>query len=194
MDAEAKRKVLLHTCCAPCLIHPYELLAARGLEVVPFFYNPNIHPFREYRQRYFAALDYCAEAGLDLKAGPYEMERFLAEVAPVEAGLEEAGAPGRCSRCFSMRLSRTAEEARGLGIECFTTTLLVSPYQDQELLRQAGESAARAAGVDFIFEDMSDGFKEASQRSRESGMYRQSYCGCVYSEKERYQKGDPPRR
>jgi len=70
----------------------------------------------------------------------------------------------------------------------------VSPYQDQELLRQAGESAAGENGVGFIFEDMSAGFKEASDRSRESGMYRQSYCGCIYSEKERYQKGDPPRR
>jgi hypothetical protein len=191
---DTSAKVLLHTCCAPCLIHPYELLTARGFEVIPFFYNPNIHPFREYRQRYFAVLDYCAELGLELKAGPYEMERFLHEVAPVEAGLEGPQAPGRCARCFSMRLSRTAVEACRLGVASFTTTLLVSPYQDQELLREAGESAAMAYGLNFIFEDMSAGFGEASSRSRESGMYRQSYCGCVYSEKERYQKGDPPRR
>jgi hypothetical protein len=122
------------------------------------------------------------------------MERFLHEVAPVEAGLEGPQAPGRCARCFSMRLSRTAVEACRLGVASFTTTLLVSPYQDQELLREAGESAAMAYGLNFIFEDMSAGFGEASSRSRESGMYRQSYCGCVYSEKERYQKGDPPRR
>jgi len=183
-------RVLLHTCCAPCLIHPYELLTGRGLEVVPFFYNPNIQPFREYRERYFAVFDYCSERGLDLKAGPYDMERFLAEVAPDEAALPGA----RCARCFSIRLLRTAEEARRLGIKSFTTTLLVSPYQDQELLHRAGESAAIENGVSFILEDMSAGFKEASDRSRESGMYRQSYCGCIYSEKERYQKGDPPRR
>jgi len=187
-------KVLLHTCCAPCLIHPFELLTERGFEVIPFFYNPNIQPFREYRERYFAVVDYCSERGLDLKAGPYDMERFLSEVAPAEAGRQPPQAGGRCARCFSIRLSRTAAEARGLGIASFTTTLLVSPYQDQELLREAGESAAIENGLRFIFEDMSAGFKEASDRSRESDMYRQSYCGCVYSEKERYQKGDPPRR
>lgn len=208
-------KILLHTCCAPCLIHPAELLAGMGYEVVPYFYNPNIHPFREYRERYFALLDYCRDNGIDLKAGPYDMESFLAEVAVRElssgyegqdhrsSGGHEApdrkvagrlSRPSRCAVCYRVRLNRTALEARRLGIGRFTSTLLVSPYQDQELIRQAGEAAACEHGVLFHFEDMSGGYRESAEASRELGIYRQSYCGCVYSEKERYQKSDPPRR
>ena len=193
--AVSDTKVLLHTCCAPCLIQPLALLRRRGLEVVPFFYNPNIHPFREYRERYFAVVDFCGKEGLPLRAGPYEMERFLAEVAPGQAGVAgEPDAASRCSRCFALRLGRAASEARRLGIATFTTTLLVSPYQDQALIREAGEAAAFEHGVHFTFEDMSGGYRESVEESHRQGMYRQSYCGCVYSEKERYQKSDPPRR
>ncbi|MBU4175366.1 MAG: epoxyqueuosine reductase QueH [Actinobacteria bacterium] len=177
-------KILIHACCAPCLIHPYDLFTGRGYEVVPYFYNPNIHPFREYRERYFAALDYASEKGIKLRAGPYEMERFLAE-APSPAG-------ERCEVCYRMRLGRSAAEARALGIARFTTTLLVSPYQDQEKIGRAGRAAAAQHGVEFIFEDMSSGYRESVRISREAGMYRQKYCGCVYSEKERFQKSDPP--
>jgi epoxyqueuosine reductase len=184
-------KILVHTCCAPCLIHPLALLSERGYEVVPFFYNPNVHPFTEYRSRYFAAVDFCVDRGLALKTGPYDLEKFLALVAESEA---TGHAVPRCERCFEMRLSRAAGEARRLAIPEFTTTLLVSPYQDQELIRRAGESAAIEHGVHFVFEDMTAGYQESVRVSRESGMYRQSYCGCVYSEKERYQKTDPPRR
>jgi predicted adenine nucleotide alpha hydrolase (AANH) superfamily ATPase len=123
------------------------------------------------------------------------MESFLAGVAALVTGSPpEPTSARRCFRCFSMRLDRSASEARRLGIGSFTTTLLVSPYQDQELIRQAGEAAAFEHGVHFVFEDMTGGYRGSVERSRDSGMYRQSYCGCVYSEKERYQKGDPPRR
>ncbi|MHB8895653.1 MAG: epoxyqueuosine reductase QueH [Candidatus Geothermincolia bacterium] len=192
---KAGRKILVHTCCAPCLIHPLALLQERGYEVVPFFFNPNIHPFREYRERYLAVVDFCESRTLVLRTGPYEMEQYFAAIADPEA--ERAGRPpvsDRCARCFAMRLSRAASEARRLGIPEFTTTLLVSPYQDQELIREAGESAAIEFGVHFVFEDMTGGYQESVTISREAGMYRQSYCGCVYSEKERYQKSDPPRR
>ncbi len=188
-------RILLHTCCAPCLLHPLELLESRGYEVVPFFYNPNIQPFSEYRRRYLAVVDYCESKGLELRVGPYEMERHLAAIAPDEAA--RAGRPpatGRCALCFALRLSRTASEARRLTIPEFTTTLLVSPYQDRDLIEQAGESASIEQGVHFVFEDMSSGYRASVTASREAGMYRQSYCGCVYSEKERYQKSDPPRR
>ena len=193
-------KILLHTCCAPCLIYPLSLLKDRGYEVLPFFYNPNVHPYREYSQRYLAALDYCREQGVELACGPYEMERFFYEVARVFAPAfggapeGETAAPHRCSLCFGIRLSRAAAEARARGIGEFTTTLLVSPYQDRGLVREAGHKAALEHGVLFLFEDMSDGYRRSMDLSREKGIYRQSYCGCVFSEKERYQKGDPPRR
>jgi predicted adenine nucleotide alpha hydrolase (AANH) superfamily ATPase len=179
-------KILLHTCCAPCMTYPLEVLSEHGYEVVPYFYNPNIHPFREYEKRYLAVLDYCRGQGVDLRVGPYEMEQFLLEVSP--------RVDSRCELCFRMRLSRAAEQARILGIGEFTSTLLVSPYQDQRLVRAAGEAAAIEHGVIFVFEDMREGYQETVSRSRELGIYRQSYCGCVYSEKERYQKGDPPCR
>jgi len=179
-------KILIHTCCAPCLIHPYDLFTGRGYEVVPYFYNPNIHPFREYRERYFAALDYASEKNMELRAGPYEMERFIAETSPC--------AGDRCECCYRMRLERSAAEARALGIEEYSTTLLVSPYQDQGQIEGAGQAAAKRHGVMFAFEDMSPGYRESVRISREAGMYRQKYCGCIYSEKERYQKSDPPRR
>jgi hypothetical protein len=179
-------KILLHTCCAPCLIVPHRVLSERGYEVVPFFYNPNVHPFREYRERYFAVVDYCEQQGLELQTGPYDMEGFIAEIS--------SRVDTRCEKCFQVRLSRAAAEARRLCIAEFTTTLLVSPYQDQHLIREAGESAAIEHGVIFLGEDMTSGYKESVELSRQAGIYRQGYCGCVYSEKERYQKNDPPRR
>jgi len=179
-------KILLHTCCAPCLIHPFEVLTRRGYQVVPYFYNPNIHPFREYRERYFAVLEYCRQLGVEVRTGPYEMERFLIEVSRT--------VDSRCERCFKVRLERAAMEARALGIGEFTTTLLVSPHADRELIRETGQQAALQHGVLFKCEDMSAGYQESVRVSKEADMYRQSYCGCVYSEKERYQKEDPPRR
>ena len=172
-------KVLLHTCCGPCLLHPYALLTGRGHDVVAFYYNPNIHPSREYRMRLQTLRGYCETRGVELREGPYEMETFLAAIA---GNLFE-----RCSICFNIRLSRAAAEARKLGARAFTTTLLVSPYQDKDKIRQAGESAALEHGVLFLFEDMSAGYRASVNESRGLGMYRQGYCGCVYSEKERYE-------
>ena len=178
-------KILLHTCCAPCVTYPMKVLSERGYQVVPYFYNPNVHPYGEYQKRYSAVSDYCRKQGVDLQVGPYEMEQFLLEVS--------SRVDTRCERCFQIRLERAARQTSILGIGEFTTTLLVSPYQDQRLIRSAGESAAIEHGVLFLFEDMREGYQETVSRSRELDIYRQSYCGCVYSEKERYQKGDPPR-
>jgi len=209
-------KILLHTCCAPCLIHPHRVLTESGYEVTSFFYNPNIHPFREYRERYLALAGYCDSVSVPLSVGPYEMERFLAEVStsaarpgtvpPESAGApspvpslvpgsrKAPGRPARCETCYRIRLERTAAEARALGIGEFTTTLLVSPYQDHALIKRAGDAAAMAHGVLFVAEDMTGGFRDGERAARDLGIYRQSYCGCVYSEKERYQKSDPPGR
>lgn len=179
-------RILVHTCCGPCLIHPLSLLSGRGYQVEAFYFNPNVQPFREYRERYFCALDFARDKGIDFHSGSYLMERFLARVA--------GDVENRCPRCYQMRLEHTASKAVELGIPEFTTTLLVSPYQEQEMIRRAGEKAASDHGVAFLHEDMSEGYRESARVSREAGMYRQKYCGCVYSEKERFQKSDPPRR
>src|SRR5450756_197339 len=124
-------KILLHTCCAPCMTYPMKVLSERGYQVVPYFYNPNIHPFREYQNRYLAVLDYCREQGVDLEVGPYEMERFLLEVSP--------RVDTRCELCFRIRLSRVARQASILGIgEFYTENARLpghtrKPYSEAEL-------------------------------------------------------------
>lgn len=179
-------RILLHACCGPCLIYPYEVLSRRGHEVTVYFFNPNIHPYREYARRYFTLLDYCHDIGAEVRVGPYDMERFLALISP--------NPEDRCSKCFETRLARTAEEASLTDMDSFATTLLVSPYQDQELIFEAGRKASLDHGVPFLEEDMKEGYRQSVRVSRELEMYRQPYCGCVYSEKERYQKSDPPSR
>lgn len=180
-----KETILLHTCCAPCLIVPYRLLSGRGLHVVAYFYNPNIQPFSEYRKRYSEVVRYCEQNRIELRVGTYDMEEHLRACAEEPAN--------RCGRCFRMRLDATAREAERAGIERFSTTLSVSPYQEQALINEAGDMAATGRPVLFHAEDFRDGYRESITLSKDAGMYRQKYCGCVYSEKERFQKSDPPR-
>lgn len=192
-------KVLLHACCAPCLIHPVEVFGGEGRAVTVLFYNPNIHPYREYLKRYLEVEKYCLKAGIQLSAGRYRMELFLSAVAGLEllcADLSVSGGGpgprGRCLACYRLRLDAAAVRASELKAESFTTTLLVSPYQDHEAVIAAGHEAAGRRGVVFDDRDMRPGYNRAVAASRDLGMYRQGYCGCVYSEKERYQKQDPP--
>jgi len=173
-------KLLLHTCCGPCLIHPLEKLTQEGFKVTGFFYNPNIHPCAEYLKRKEAAA----------LLGP-EIEIIYPEYSPREffraVNLkEEAGS--RCSLCWRLRLKTTAQTARERGFEYFTTTLLVSPYQDQELLKQIGEEEAGERGVKFYYADFRPGFRKAHNVAHVKGVYCQKYCGCIYSEIERFIK------
>lgn len=172
--------LLLHTCCAPCLIYPLEKLTLEGFKVTGFFYNPNIHPLAEYTRR--------KEAFGVLSPG---VEIIYPEYSPVEffqaVNLKEA-APARCAICWRLRLAKTAQRAKAEGFEYFSTTLLVSPYQDQELLKKAGNEAAADAGVEFYYEDFRTGFRKAHTQARAKGIYCQKYCGCIYSEIERNKK------
>ena len=176
-------KILLHVCCAPCSIHPHKELKAKDSDsVVGFFYNPNIHPFSEYKERKKALEEYSKSSKLPVIFHKYDMENFLRTVS----GSEKQ--PERCMICWRMRLEETADHAKKNGFEAFTTTLLVSPYQDQDMIKKIGLDVAKATGVDFMYKDFREGFKKAQEEAKKCSLYRQKYCGCVYSERERYEK------
>ena len=176
-------KILVHTCCAPCLIYPYEVLKNKSFEVSAFFYNPNIHPYTEYRKRKDSLKDYVQSQNIPTYFyDDYDIESFFHAVNNKEKG------PQRCVECWRLRLKKTAEKSKELGFDSFTTTLLVSPYQDQKLIKEIGYRIAKDKSVDFYFEDFTSGFKQAHDKARELGLYLQKYCGCLYSERARYIK------
>lgn len=172
-------QLLLHTCCAPCLLYPLERLRQGGFQVTGFFYNPNIHPCVEYANRKKALEALSDAAGVKVVYPAYAPAEFFQAV-----NLNENN-PGRCEICWRLRLSETARCAKEKGFEYFSTTLLVSPYQDQELLKQIGRAVAKAEGVTFYYEDFRPGFRKAHEQARAQGIYCQKYCGCIYSEIER---------
>lgn len=176
-------KLLLHACCAPCLIYPLGKLKEKGFNVSAFFYNPNIHPLGEYNNRKQAVLDLSKRSDLDVICPEYSPAEFFQAVYPALS--EENGHNERCSICWSMRLKKTAQEAKEKGFTHFTTTLLVSPYQDQGLLQKIGSDVSKEEGVEFIYEDFRPGFRKAHDQAKKEGIYCQKYCGCLYSEIER---------
>lgn len=171
-------KLLLHTCCAPCLIYPLERLRKENFEVTGFFYNPNIHSFLEYNNRKKALLEFSKQNAIDIIYSDYAPSDFFQAI-----NLKE-NKPERCAICWRLRLKKTAETAKEKGFDYFSTTLLVSPYQDQELLKKIGNEISKDLKVIFYYEDFRPGFKKAQKIAREQGIYLQKYCGCIYSELE----------
>ena len=176
-------KVLLHICCAPCTIHPFQELSRGGENsVTGFFYNPNIHPFTEMDRRQKALADYALKEKIDVIFGKYDIENFFKSIG------SDIEAPLRCEICWKMRLRGCARHAKRSGFNAFTTTLLVSPYQDRGRILEIGRGLAEEFGIKFIEDDWRPGFRDAQEFARENDIYRQKYCGCLFSEKERYMK------
>ena len=174
-------KTLLHICCAPCANQPIEVLRGDGYEVAGFWYNPNIHPFAEYRARRNCLREYAAAIELPLiEKNDYALRPFVRAVA------EDIG--NRCVKCYEMRLFETARQARELGFDSFTSSLFISPYQNHELMKETAERAAAEYGVEFLYRDFRPLFRAGYDKARELGFYMQKYCGCVFSEEERYLK------
>lgn len=169
--------VLLHICCAPCATYTVKRLRALGAQVTGHWFNPNIHPYSEHERRRQALVRYAPKIDLPViwEAG-YEMPAFFRAVVGHEMFRE------RCAICYDLRLERTAQRAAAEGFSFFTTTLLISPYQDQERIREIGEKYAEAYGVTFYFENFRQGFAEHYELARAHDLYMQDYCGCVYSE------------
>ncbi len=180
-------RILLHNCCGPCSTYTVKKLREGPFEVTGFWYNPNIHPFSEHQRRFenlerFAGL---VEMPLIVEDG-YEMITYLRAVA----GHEREGE--RCLICYRLRLGRTAQVAAREGFDCFSTTLLISPYQQHDMLRSVGEEMSSLHGVPFYYEDFRVGYRESRNISRDLDLYRQQYCGCIFSEWERFR--DRPQR
>jgi len=176
-------KILLHTCCAPCAIHPLQdLRRSEENAITLFFYNPNIHPYTEMRKRLEASLDFAESAGVRIEVGDYDMESFFSAVAA------DMKAPARCLKCWRLRLTETARLAAERGFDAFSSTLLVSPYQNRETILEIGEELMNRYNIRFLPNDWRNGFREAQEISRQRNMYRQKYCGCVFSERDRYMK------
>lgn len=173
-------RILLHTCCGPCSLYPLRNLRKAGHSVTGFFYNHNIHPYQEYVRRLGAVQEMAEQEALPLlMRNDYDLEGFLANVAHLPEK--------RCSYCYTSRMRATAAAAAEHGFEAFSSSLLYSRYQLHEEIRALGEQAAREFDVVFYYEDFRPGWQEGIRLSKEQGLYRQQYCGCIYSEKERYQ-------
>ncbi|MCG8618767.1 MAG: epoxyqueuosine reductase QueH [Desulfobacterales bacterium] len=174
-------KLLLHTCCGPCTIYPLEVLRGMDLDVMGFFYRHNIHPYTECMKREETLREYADAQDLKMiwQKG-YEMEEFLRSVAFREKD--------RCRYCYHARLKATAMMAKKGKFDYFSTTLLYSKFQNHQRIIDTGEALGRQYGVKFFYHDFREGWKQGIEVSKDRGMYRQGYCGCIYSEKDRYFK------
>ena len=174
-------QLLLHMCCGPCSTYSVKRFRELGYGIQGFFYNPNIHPYKEFQRRLEALSQFCQSENIPLHLRKeYQLEKYLQRVMPDLAN--------RCRLCYGLRLEEAARTAAELGIPAFSTTLAISPYQNHDLLQLEGERAGKRHGVTFVYEDLRPGFRESAQMSREMGLYRQPYCGCIFSEKDRYYK------
>jgi len=225
-------KLLLHSCCAPCSIQCAGALAEEGIRPELYWYNPNIHPFTEYRSRLDSLRSFAEARELSLVVeDDYGLRSFVSTVendiyigfsnntsrflsqssrrhegrrkirklrsslcASVRFVREKWGrklahmtpVARRCAFCYRLRLEKTAALAVEKGCDAFSTTLLISPHQNHELIREIGESLATRYGVSFLYRDFRPRFRQGQNQAREAGYYMQKYCGCIYSEEERY--------
>ena len=172
-------KLLLHTCCGPCLLYPVKQLEKKGFAVTGYFFNPNIHPYKEFRRRLDALLQLAESDHLSLiTERDYDLDLFFENIIPKRQS--------RCSTCYDIRLEKTAEYAALHGFPAFSTTLLYSRYQQHDLLKEKCAELAKRFAITFVYEDFRLGWQEGIDESIEKGLYRQPYCGCSYSEQERY--------
>jgi hypothetical protein len=167
--------ILLHICCGPCLIYPFRRLKEQGFKISGFYYNPNLYPVSEYQRRVEALEVLNQEFLLEIEYPQHQESDFLQAIDTQE------NLPGRCEICWRLRLQKTAWQAKKNGFTAFSTTLLVSPYQNHELIKQIGRQIGQETGINFYYEDFRPGFKQAQIEAKHKGIYRQKYCGCQYS-------------
>lgn len=177
--------LLLHTCCAPCSVYCIDSLRKEGIEPVSYWYNPNIHPYIEYKTRRDTLKEYSQMENFKLIIEEdYGLDEFCKNVSN--------DLKNRCKNyCYPVRLEQTAKFARENGFDAFSTTLLVSPYQQHDAIKEIAEQMAKKYGVEFVYRDFRVGFREGQAKARELGLYMQKYCGCVFSEEMRYYNRNP---
>jgi predicted adenine nucleotide alpha hydrolase (AANH) superfamily ATPase len=173
------KRVLIHVCCAHCAAYTAEYWRGQNYEVGGFWYNPNIHPYTEHQNRLEAMQQLAEKIKLPLIIAPeYDMVEFFRRAAGHEKD--------RCAACFDMRLTKTALAARANCYDAFTTTLLISPHQKHELIKAVGNVTASAKQVEFLYTDLRKRYSDSRHITKPMDLYRQHYCGCIYSEWERY--------
>ncbi|MDD4352208.1 MAG: epoxyqueuosine reductase QueH [Candidatus Gracilibacteria bacterium] len=175
-------KLLLHTCCAPCSAYVEQVLRP-NFEVSLYYFNPNIHPKAEYQTRLAELKKYAAKYEINFIEAAYQPETWFAYIKGYE---EEPEGGERCRLCYRMRLEATAKYAKENGFEHFTSTLSISPHKKSAWINEIGKELAEKYALNFLEADFKkqDGFKKSCEVSKEEGFYRQTYCGCVYSQRD----------
>ena len=173
--------VLVHCCCAHCAAYTVDYWRQQGYEVSALWYNPNIHPYLEHQHRLESMEALAQEMNLPLIAiKDYDVIDYFRQVVGHESQ--------RCQYCFNLRLLKTAETAQKKGFDAFTTTLLISPHQKHDLLWEIGNKISEEEGINFLYTDLRKRYSDSRHMTKGLSLYRQQYCGCVYSEWERYAK------
>ena len=175
-------KLLMHVCCAPCSVYCIKTLRSEGIEPVVFWYNPNIHPYTEYRERRDCLIEYANLVGIEaIIEDEYGLDEFCAEA------VKDLNA--RCvNYCYPVRLRKTFEYAKEHGYDTVTTSLLYSIYQKHDYIKKLCMDLSKEFGIEFLYRDFRVGFWEGHAEAKKAGLYMQKYCGCIFSEEDRYQK------
>ena len=173
-------KLLVHICCAPCFAYPHRRLKEEGHKVVGYWYNPNIHPYMEYKARMDSLIKYAEFENVEVIYDEYDFINYL------NHQFKEIKRPTRCMRCYEYRLEKVAKYAKENGFDAFTTTLLVSHYQYHDLVKFVGEEIAKKYGILFYYEDFRKGYHQGKEIAKIYSLYSQKYCGCLISEWERF--------
>lgn len=187
VDQKGRPSLVLHSCCGPCSSYVMKVLTD-FFDLSLFYYNPNIHPQAEYEKRLQTQRELCEKmpftGKLTFLSSPYDPERFFAQTKGLE---EEKEGGSRCEVCFRLRLEETAKEAKRQGADFFTTTLSVSPHKNAPLLNAIGEELAKKYQVNYLVADFKkkEGYKQSVQLAKTYDLYRQDYCGCIYSLRQR---------
>lgn len=172
-------KILVHICCAPCALFCVPHLKGRFDEVLGLWYNPNIHPSTEYQKRLESVKKWAKETGANvIYEDTYELENFLRQLVYRESS--------RCRICYYLRLTKAALFARRGKFDYFTSTLLISPHQNQNLIIEVAKAVGEEYKVKPYLTSFREGWRESREYSKRMGLYHQNYCGCIYSEKDRY--------
>ena len=173
-------KLLMHTCCAPCSVYCIDSLREEGIEPTVYWYNPNIHPYTEYKARRDCLKEYTKSIGVEaIFEEDYGLDEFCKNVI--------CDLKNRCvNYCYKVRLEKTVKYAKEHGYDAFTSTLFVSIYQKHEELKKICEELSKKYEIKFLYRDFRVGFREGQAKARELGLYMQKYCGCVFSEEMRY--------
>jgi len=176
------KKILLQVCCAPCACFPMQVLFDEGFKITLFFYNPNIHPEKEYEKRLTELKKYVAKfPAVNLVAGKYEKEKWLAQTKSLAQELEGGK---RCDVCYRIRLKKTAQTAKQKNFNYYGSTLSISPHKKAAKISELGNKLAKEIGIAFLDRNWrkKEGFKKACLIAKVEKFYRQNYCGCIYSQ------------